>query len=427
MKSGDRSLESVVVLYLSLFFLVASTLALGPAKSLVGLKFSQILVVSSIIALALSYPLRKKMHGSLISSPDTDSNFKSDALIVILLYSSALAVLAIRATLEWSFIPHDEAYHLRFPIRIYEALDRLDYDTLVSYARVNVNPIFPYLLTVALVPYPYFSIFSARLFAMTTSSLVPIVLYFLVKENGVDYRLSALTAFALSFSSLFQSQAYHYTFDGLSTLLFTVAFYFLVKAMRNQKKINLVLSSIFFYLLVVTKYPPAVWLVLIYIPTTVFLMTKKNWSVNNVLPLIVTIASSLPLAFCMFLLSPNIFSRLLVEIFFGWNKLTIPYAVATLWDLVFILGWSPYLIIVFVAYRYLRSREKNEIIFVSLLAIMLAFLTLVPYLPVTRRIIQAIPVFFATTVSYSYGRYPSKVVALILLNLSWWGALTLIT
>jgi len=256
---------------------------------------------------------------------------------------------------------------------------------------------------------------------------VPIVLYFMVREYGVDRKVSMLTAFALSLSALFQSLTYHYMFDGLSTFLFTTAFFFLVKAIRKRRIGLFILSITFFYLLLFTKYPPAVWLLVTYLSTTVFLVVQKKWPVRRTLPLILGTLPFFPLVLAWIWLLPNISAQVTAILFPGWNAGTIPFAVATLWDLVFIVGWSSYLVLVIVALRFLRSKEKDPTTFVSLLVLALAFLTLVPNDAITRRIIQAIPTLFATVISYSYKRYTPTVVNAILLNLSWWGVLSILT
>ncbi len=56
-------------------------------------------------------------------------------------------------------------------------------------------------------------VYSARLFVSAISSFVPVILSFMVREYGIDRKVSAFAAFGLSFSSLFQIQACLYIID----------------------------------------------------------------------------------------------------------------------------------------------------------------------------------------------------------------------
>ncbi len=423
---GNKNLERFIVAYLSILFLLTSTLIYDPIKSLTGLDFSQTLMAAAIPAFVLAMFFKKETHTRSLTSNVKNSNSRFDVLITLLLFLSTLAVLILRAKQGWPSVTYDELFHLNYTNMIYRALGSGDYGSLVRLAQYDINPMFPYLLTVTLVRYSDFSLYSARIFVSMISSLVPVVTYFLVREYGVNRKVAALTALSLSVSSLFQSDAYLYVFDGLSTLLFTVAFFFLVKAVSKGRRVFFLLSSTFFYLLLVTKYPPAFLLLIIYIVAISFLITHKKCSARKYFPLVLAVSLFFMYLFFMIVFMPKV-SFQLWDVFFGRSSLTFVYSRTLLWDLLLVLGWSPYLIVAVLAYRFLRSREKSEVTLFSLLAIILTFLTLVPFLPVTRRLIQVLPIFFATTVSYSTRKYSGVLVALVLLNLSWWGALGLIT
>jgi hypothetical protein len=421
-----KNLEKFTVAYLSLLFLLTSTLSYGPLKALTRLNFAQTLIMMSIPSLILTLLLKKEVYKRPTSSSTSNSNLLFDVLIAILLFFSTLAVLILKVRQGWIPATYDELFHLSYTNMIYRALGSGDYKYLAWLAQNNVNPMLPYLLTVTLVPYSDFSLNSARMLASVISSFVPVAVYLLVKEYDVSRKISALTAFALTFSSLFQSQGYLYIFDGLSTLLFTVAFYFLVKVIRNGKRIFLVLSSLLFYLLLVTKYPAAFLFLIIYIITFFLLMVRKHWSVKECVPLIVVILSFFLFDLFIMVFMPKVFSSLMWAVFLAWGIGAVVYSKTVIWDLILGFGFSPYVVLAVIAYRLLRSKERSGVTFISVLTIALAFLTLVPS-PVTRRVIQVLPVFFATIISYSHKQYSNTLLSLVVLNLSWWGILSLVS
>lgn len=255
------------------------------------------------------------------------------------------------------------------------------------------------------------------------SSLIPVISYFVLRDYGVDGKYAALGAFALAFSSLFQNLTFLYTFDSLSTLLFTLAFYSLTRSIRDTGKRFVILAIIFYCLLFFTKYPPAAWLLAVYFFVILFMSKGNYWlSKRSMQLMFVTILSFL------FVISLY-FGRIIGVaniVFYGWNASTVPYMVGTFWDLFYVFGWSPYVVLAIMSYRFLRSEEKDVVGLMSLLVILLAFLTLGMWDAVTRRVIQVVPILFGTTVSYSYKHYGGVGTILVILNLSWWGIIALI-
>jgi hypothetical protein len=446
MTIDKRDIESFTIAYISIFFLFASTLTFNPVKTIVGLRWSYTLIVASFLALALTWLLKGIFRGSStlvhdqssmnkagLSLPKNSASLRLDLLLSISLFLSTFTILAFKVIRGWPSMSPDEPIHMIIAEETYKAINGPDHGYLVQLARGAVaggnptfpwlNPLFPYLLTVALVPHAAFSLFSGRLLISAISSFVPPILYFMAREYGVGRKFSALTAFALSLSSLFQNQAYLYIFDGLSILLFISAFFFLTKTIRCKRKRYFTLSVMFFLLLLVTKYPPSAWLIVIYLFAAIFLVARKQWTKSEALPLVMIPLALMTLIFLGFSTHITTITRLAL---YGFDANTVLYLIKVIWDLTFIVGWSPYVIVAIVAYRFFQSREKDTVTFISLMAILLAFLTLMLWVPVTRRIIQVIPILFVTTIGYTFEHHSNAVTALVLLNLSWWGVLSLI-
>ncbi|MCJ7635755.1 glycosyltransferase family 39 protein [Candidatus Bathyarchaeota archaeon] len=431
---NSGNLEKYVIVFLSIFFLLTSTLTFAPIKMALGLRLVYILVISSLLSLCLSWLFDKKTHGRVSTSAERASSFRMDVILIVILFVLSFLTLSFRAILNWQLIKVDEPMHLIFTREVYLTISNSNYDYLIKLAyglrdRANpafpsLNPIFPYLLTVALIPYSEFSLFSGRILNSAISSLVPVVTYFILRDLSVSRKFSALTALAVLFSALFQSHAYLYIFDGLSTLLFTVAFFLMVKGIRKEGAKYFYLSGIFFCILLSTKYPPATWLLITYFLAVISLIIWKGWQAKKALTLVVI--PSIAATFIFIIFFRNVF-ELLKLVFLGWRAETSYYVQTTIWDLAFVFGWAPYAINGVMAYRLLRSKERDVVKLVSLVVMLLAFLTLVPYLPVTRRIIQVIPVIFATTVAYASDHYPSAVTVLVVMNLSWWGLLSFLS
>jgi hypothetical protein len=432
MTSKIIDFEAITLFYVSISFLIVSTMTFAPIMALTGLRFNQTLIFGALAALLPTIFCRVRLSRQFAASfGSVHSSRKTSTLIILFLFFSALLVLVFRTVGDVPPMTYDEDLHLMITRNAYMALGTSDLgDYFGRIMRRMILP-FPYFLTIMVVPYSYFSLFTGRLFVSVISSIVPVVLYFMVREYGVDRKISILTALAFSLSSLFQNTAFFYIFDGLSTLFFTSAFFFLLKAIRIGEGGGkyAILSGMFYCLLLVTKYPPTMWILLIYVFVAVFITWKGGRSIR--VPARVRARAFQLAMFCMlitaFMFLP--FSNNLLEltrlVFIKWNAQTIPYAISTTWDLLFIVGWSPYLVVAIIGYRIFRSDEKDAATVASFLTVTLAFLTLVPYIPVTRRIVQAVPVLFATTTSYTYGRHSAMIVMLVLLNMSWWGVLAL--
>ena len=94
-------------------------------------------------------------------------------------------------------------------------------------------------------------------------------------------------------------------------------------------------------------------------------------------------------------------------------------------DLFFVLGWSPCLLFLLAAHRCVKGKVSESSLYL-VMAVALAFLTVLIN-PYTRRIVQAVPLFFLVVTKCALRINRGLLTPLVGATLSWWGVLSLLS
>lgn len=338
---------------------------------------------------------------------------KSDLQIMIGLYFFAFFLLALKMYFFASPATYDEIVHMG----ITRTFLTFDFSSIIGELKIIPNPPLPYVVMAAVFSHFELTLQSARIASSIISSAVPVVLYYWMKVLHDDRVLAIQVSATYIFTPLYQNLAYLYTFDGLSTLLFTLLSFYFVRGIQTKKGLYFILSGILFAACGLTKYPPALWFLLSSMAVVALSFRRKSLRLRNLLFLPIGLT---PLLLIFLVAGPHF--AVAYEYGSYWNA-TMVYAVIS--DLFFVLGWSPYLIFLSTVHRsILEGVDEKSVFFI--LVITLAFLT--PFVnPYTRRLVQVIPVFFIAVTERALEIDRQALAPLVYANLSWWGILSLLS
>jgi len=415
-------IEEVLVISLSIHFLLVSTLNLQAVREAVGLRFIETFFITMplafLLALAIGGAIRAQDLEPKLKSVNAKTDRNLDLLVCSIVILSAFLLLFKKILETGDSVTFDEPIHLK----ITEDVSTFDFGILQGFARY-VNPPLPYFLFALLLKPVGISLLNCRLLSSVIASIIPAILYLLAIEFIKSRRAVVALSYGYILTPLYQNVMYRLTFDGLSTMIFISSVYFFFKAIKTERVRHSAISAVFLGLCILTKYPPAIWLILGYASTILFLKLQGEFNLKQFMPIIVGIA--IPSAILPILLPRHLqfLLQILLSVPASWPLMINEYK-TLLWDLLLLLGWSPYLISIFMLRDFRQTRERDPVDLLSLTLIALAFAA--PLLnPLTRRIVQIIPIFFITTISYSMRRYRTITLILIWLNLFWWGLINL--
>jgi len=336
--------------------------------------------------------------------------------MTILIYIFAFLLLVFRISRMGASATFDEPTHLAMtrslaPFSLESWIETMKTPSYMQ--ELSRNPPLPYFLMAILLRPFDFSLLAGRVISSLLAALIPVVLFYMLCELLGDSTMAISISAAYVMSIPFQGAMFIFDFDALSTLLFTLCVCSFIMALKSRNRSYFAYSMIAGILLTLTKYPPAGWLLLGSI-ITVFFHREVRSGLSVILVttlmglLIVSIASPVHLS--------------LAAQYFASRALKGEYAIELLRDLTVIIGWSPYLAF---AFKFAETwKAKDPISTFSVVLIILAFVTPI-FDPVTRRLIQVIPLFAVTLLYFSTRRWSRTTSLLILMNFCWWGVIKL--
>jgi len=402
-----------VVLFFSIHYLIVSTLTLPFIREQFGIRFVGALLVA--IPLTLVSTLVVLRYGRRREEGAPSGNGSSSKITFFLVLFLFSLVLLLSKILWKTALTFDEPHHLD--------ITRIVAEFNVSEIRERVlnlpNPPLPYLIMASVLRPFGLSVFFGRVASSVISSIIPVIVYYWARRMGGSFLVALGTAIGYVLTPLYQNVMYLYTFDGISTLFFTLSLLYFLEALRGKKPNSLMMSAVFWVLCALTKYPPALWLLVAYPTVTFFQIIRSRWRVTYFLPFCLVVA---PAALLIVTFLPKMILVPLVAIL-RWSPPDYEHATVLAWDLALVLGWSPYLVNAFKLYEFLTNRESPSDLLVLTL-ISMAFLT--PLVnPITRRVVQVIPIYHISTIEYARTHYRNWTTLLVWLNLFWWGILTI--
>jgi hypothetical protein len=361
---------------------------------------------------AMKVEVKTKFHGELLKS-------KRFTIPILIVTSSSFLIPHL---LKNNIPTFDESAH----ISITESILTLPINQWISVFAKIPNPPLPYIIMGFILSPFQISVHNGRIILSVIASAIPLLLYFMMKQSISNESLAFAIAVGYALNPLFQSQIYLYDFDAFSTLFFILSAYSFIKAIETKRTLYSLTAGILFLLCAFSKYVPAAWLILGF-ALVIPVLLHRGYHVRLFVPLLAIMTSVFA---ALTILLPthyiNVTRHITVSsLLSGHEEIILNYGKTLFWDLMFIFGWAPYLILLFVIKdrKYLwRNPDK---IFITAIVLSALFTPLLN--PISRRVIQAVPLFYALTFDYAIKKYSRIVSILLWLNFSWWGILNLAT
>jgi hypothetical protein len=415
-----RKLEEYIIVYFSVFFLLFSTFTSPLIKYALKTRSIWIMLIMAPAALALTllfaWKIEIKMkfpYGEL---------FKSKRFTIPLLIVTSLSFLILNL-LKNNALIFDESIH----ISITKSILTLPISQWISVFSKIPNPPLPYIIMGFMLSPFQISVHNGRIILSIIASAIPLLLYLMMKQSISNEALAFAIAIGYALNPLFQSQIYLYDFDAFSTLFFIVSAFSFIKAIETKRTLYSLIAGILFLLCAFSKYVPAAWLILGF-ALVIPILLYRGYHIKLFVPLLVIVASSFTGLAILFPTHYMFLIRSIIGLFplANYEKIILNnYGETLFWDLIFIFGWAPYLVLLSIIkdQKYLwRNPDKLFITTLVLSALLTPLLN-----PITRRVIQAVPLFYALTFDYAIKKYSRIVSTLLWLNFSWWGILNLAT
>jgi len=403
----------------SVSFIVISTFVLLPLRHGIDGRFATVLafLFAGLLLILRSSGIDFGFLDSFLTRMRTSATWRVFAhrkrlLTPFLVYSLAFLILVFRVWRMGASIEFDERPNLELTksVAIFDLESWIETFTVKSHH----NPPLPYLLMAILLRPFDFSLLAGRVISCLFAAIIPVVLFYMLHELCGESTTAMSVSFAYTLSTLYQSAMFKYDFDALSTLFFTLCVYSFIVAVKRKKRLYLGYSMIAWILLILTKYPPAGWLFIGFMMTGLF--HREIRSQLGFILLALLIALLIVVA-----VSPAQVG-FVAEYFAEWRPLSSEYVVPLFRDFAVVLGWSPYLAFAF----KLREVKKtgDPISTLSVVLIILAFISPI-FNPLTRRVIQVIPLLAVTLFCFSTGRWSRTTSLLMLMNFCWWEVIKL--
>jgi len=336
-------------------------------------------------------------------------------LMPISIYVFAFLLLVFRVLRMGASVDFDEPLHLELT----KSFATFDLGSWIEAFAVDpirrLNPPLPYFLMAILLRPLDFPLFAGRLILCLFAAIIPVVLLYMAREVCVESTTAIAVPFAYTLSTLYQGALFKYDFDALSTLFFTLCVYSFIVAMNRKQRLYFGYSMIAWILLILTKYPPAGWLFLGFMLTSFFhkeLRSHLGFILLALLVALLMVVAVLPAQL-----------GYVAEFFIKMEPMSMEYAVPLFRDFAVVIGWSPYLAIAFKLKEAVKG-TRDLISTFSVVLIILAFISPIIY-PLTRRVIQVIPLLVMTLANFSTGRWSRTTSLLILMNVCWWEVIRL--
>jgi len=422
------STEEILLNSVSIAFIVISTFVLLPIRHGIGGRFAIVLVFLfvGVFLILRSSSINFRLPDSFLARMSTSATLRvfvrrKTVLTPFLIYSFAFLILVFRVWRMGTSIEFDEPPNLELTklVAKFDSESWIESFTVAGLEVSHWNPPLPYFMMAILLRPFGFSLFAGRVISSLGAALIPVVVFYILRELG-ESTTAMSVSFAYALSTLYQGAMFIYDFDALSTLFFTLSVYSFIVAVKRKKRSYFGYSVIAWILLILTKYPPAGWLFLGLLVTSLFHREERSRSVFILLAfligiLIVVVVSPGQLGFIS---ESEYFTKWL------WIRMALDpnYMVPLFRDFAVIVGWSPYLAF---AFKLQKVKETEDPISTfSIVLIVLAFISPI-FNPLTRRVIQAIPLLAATLFDFSMRRWSKTTTTLMLLNFCWWGVIKL--
>jgi len=409
--------EETLLNSVSIAFIVVSTFVLLPIRHGIDGRFTIVLVLlfvgmllalrSSGISLGLLSSFLARMRGSAVWRVFVR---RQRALAPLMIYSFAFLLLVFRVWRMGASVDFDEPVNLELT----KSVATFDLKSWIETFKSTTNPPLPFLLMAILLRPFDFSLLAGRVILCLWAAIIPVVLFYLLYELCGESTTAVSVSFAYTLSTLYQGAMFKYDFDALSTLFFTFCVYSFVVAVKRRERLYFGYSMIAWILLILTKYPPAGWLFLGFVMIGLFHREVRSQLGFILLALlmallIVVAVSPAQLGF-------------VAESIAGWHPPGSEYAIPLFRDFAVVLGWSPYLAF---AFKLGEVKKTSDPIFTfSIVLIILAFISPI-FNPLTRRVIQAIPLLAVAVFHFSMRRWSRTASFLMLMNFCWWGVIKL--
>ena len=413
------STEETLLNSVSIAFIVISTFVLLPIRHGIDGRFTIVLLFlfAGVLLILRSRSVNFRLLDSFLARMRASVAWgafvhRQKALTPLLIYSFAFLLLVFRVWRMGDSVELDELSHLELT----KSVAAFDLESWIETftVKTGLNPPLPY-FSMAILLRPFdFSLLAGRVILCLWAALIPVVLFYMLHELCGESTTAISASLAYTLSTLYQGAMFKYDFDALSTLFFTLSVYSFVVAVKRKKRSYLGYSMIAWILLILTKYPPAGWLFLGFILTGLLHREVRSQLGFVLLALLIALLIVVAVSPAQLGIIAGYFAR--------WRPPDMEYAIPLFRDFAVILGWSPYLAFVFKLGVVKKTRDPTSTL--SVVLIVLAFISPI-FNPLTRRVIQAIPLLAATLVDFSMRRWSRTTSLLMLMNFCWWGVIKL--
>jgi len=417
------STEETLLNTVSISFIVISTFVLLPLRHGIDGRFAIVLafLFVGVLLILRSHGVNFGLPDSFLARMRVSAGWRvfvhrQRTLAPLLIYSFAFLILLFRIWRMGASIEYDEPPHLAIT-RSLAAVNFQSWIRAFTNYPVYLNPPLPYFLMAILLRPFDFSLLAGRVISCLFAAIIPVVVFCMLRELCGETATAMSVSFAYTLSTLFQGAMFKYDFDALSTLFFILCVYSFVVAVKRKERLYFGYSMIAWILLVLTKYPPAGWLFLGFVMTSLFHRQVRSELGFTLLALSIALLIVGVVSPAQFGFVAEYSARLR-------PLLTVAeYAVPLFRDFAVIIGWSPYLAF---AFKLKEVRKIGDPISTfSIVLIVLALIVTPIFDPLTRRVIQAISLLAVTLFHFSTRRWSRTTSLLMLMNFCWWGVIKL--
>jgi len=415
--------EEFIVLVVSFHYLLSSLLIVDPIRNSLHFSFSYAVLIT--LPAAVVFAVAAII--TTIDKPKLSSLFSFDVPelpLVMCLFGFAMILLLPNV---WRFpSTFDERWHMgMMQLALTQPLG-VFIDTVARSGITIYSPWWYLAISSLLRLAGGVTLLGFRSVMSVASGFAAVAVYYLAKEIFGKGFSSVVISCVFVLSSVFHRFLFYGTMDGIATLMFTLSVCCLLRGLTRHSSFWLMLAGIFWSLLALAHYVPALQLVLGYLLSLLYLRWKQLIRVRDLVPLW--------LGFLLFsvLNFPMLPYHILRLIATGLDRVPIlnpvQYDLTMIWDFLLSIGWSPYLVfLITAARRSSTDRVQARVDTVLKIIVGSSFLVylLMNSLAFMRRLIPVSPVFLIMIGDYSAKNYSKITTGIILLNFCWWGLLQL--
>ena len=418
-----RRQESMILL-VSLHYVLLSLLVVPQVKGFIHVGFLPTALATFVVAAAVVAMMVSKVDGKLGARWKTPRSMGTHEIyFVIGLF--VLAFVVLLPNMLTTPVSVDEPYHIML-MRLALTQPWDEYIASMSASRILYSPWCYVVIGQILRLAGGVTLLGARIVTTTASSLAAVATYYLAKEMLPEGLMPVITSCVFVFSSISHDLLFYATMDGIAALLFTISVCFVLRGLTRLNSFCFLLAGLFWSLLALAHYFPALQLFFAYALSLICLHRKRAVRARDFASMCVGCLLFPVINFQALTLQISTFLELGLQLIPILNP--IQYDPTMLWDLLLSVGWSPYVVFLLVAAKQsTHTTVQSRLKAVSTIIVGSGFLVylLLNSWAIMRRLAPVAPLFLSLVTGYSTRNYSKITTFFVLLNFCWWGLLKL--